>query len=69
MKSCERVGAPLLVAIAQHVEGDTVGDILLRAHPIHGLLHFAVTPVVHDGQATERPVIHLVGRDVAGEVR
>src|SRR5262245_34602269 len=45
VESCERVGATLLVAIAKHVEGDTVGDMLLRADPVDGLLHLTVAPV------------------------
>ena len=35
----------LLLGIAEHVQGDTVVDILLRANPINCLLHFAVAAV------------------------
>src|SRR5213080_2415831 len=35
----------LLFGIAEHVQGDTVIDILLRANPINCLLHFAVAAV------------------------
>jgi hypothetical protein len=45
VESFESVGAALLLGIAEHVQGDTVSDILLRTHPIHGLLHFAVATV------------------------
>jgi hypothetical protein len=38
-------GSVLLLGIAEHVQGDTVVDILLRANPINCLLHFAVAAV------------------------
>jgi len=41
----ESFSAALLLRITEHVQSDTVGDMLLRAHPIHGLLHFAVATV------------------------
>ena len=45
MEGFKSVGTALLLRIAEHVQGDTVGDMLLRPYPIHGLLHFAVAPV------------------------
>lgn len=45
-------------------------DVLMLRIVIEHLVEEACKRVVaHDGQDTERPVIHLVGRDIAGEVR
>ena len=37
--------APFGLGIAQHVEGDAVTDVFLRAHAVDGFLHLAVTAV------------------------
>ena len=31
--------------IAEHVQGDAIGEVLLSAHAIDRLLHFAVAPI------------------------
>ena len=36
---------PFGLGIAQHVEGDAVTDVFLRAHAVDGFLHLAVTAV------------------------
>ena len=45
MEGFKSFSSVLLLGIAEHVQGDTVVDILLRANPINCLLHFAVAAV------------------------